>query len=100
MVKDKGRSMDDYLRIFFWVVAFIFVVTYLGILIYNSFNQQEGQEEIYKFEITGVVSEVNATTAASLHFECIKYCIDHTSNDYGSRDKCYDACQTIGKELD
>lgn len=93
----KKKDINDYLRILFWIVSFLFVIIFFGAMIYNIYTPKS--PDIYKFEVTGVISEANATTAASLHLECIKYCIDNTTNDYGSRDKCYAACKTLGKEL-
>lgn len=89
----KKKDINDYLRILFWIVVFLLVIIFFESLIYNMFTPQT--PDVYKFEVTGVISEANATTAASLHLECIKYCVSHTSN---YKSLCYEACKSIGQE--
>lgn len=92
----EKNKIQDNMGTIFLLVAVILILLVGGAAIYDLFRPQD--TDTYKFEVTGIVGAENATTLTSLHFECIKYCIDHTSNDYGSRDKCYSACQTLGKE--
>jgi len=94
MARDK--TMNDYLGYIFWIGATLFIVVFFGAMIYNMITPTE--TPTYKFEVTGVISEANATTAASLHLECMKYCIDRVSSEYGNKLACMKECQSIGQE--
>jgi hypothetical protein len=94
MARDK--TMNDYLGYIFWIVSTLFIIIFFGAMIYNMMTPET--PNTYKFEVTGVISEANATTAASLHLECVKYCIDRVTNDYGYKLECMKECQTIGQE--
>jgi len=76
------------------VLLILMGIYYLGLTTYKIFNPTD---EKITFNVIGITNSSNATTIVSLHFECIKYCIDHTSNEYNSRDKCYQECSLLGK---
>jgi hypothetical protein len=92
----EDKNMRDYLKTLTCILIMMFVIVYFGSLIYLAFQPHE--QDVYKFEVTGIINTTNATTVASLHFECIKYCGEHIQNYY--MNDCFDACQTLGKELE
>ena len=82
------------------MIAFcLFVITLFGWLIwsiYSAFYIPE-KDNIVKFEVVGIINSENATTLVQLHYECIKYCMSHTSGSM-EKGKCWEQCALLGKE--
>lgn len=77
--------------------AFMVVLLYLaGLWTYNTFFNEKINEPV-KFEIVGIVNSTNATTLVQIHFECIKYCEEQNSDDYGDK-QCWEQCAKLGQE--
>lgn len=80
------------------IILSLFLIAFIGWLIwsiYQAFWMPPQPEKTIKFEITGIVNGTEANTLAQVHYECIKYCISHTSVNM---DKCYEQCALLGKE--
>jgi hypothetical protein len=69
----------------------ILLVVFLGILAFKPTPEQKP----ITFEVVGIINSTNATTLVSIHYECIKYCNDHSS--YIST--CWQQCEKLGKEV-
>lgn len=78
-----------------FLIILITGIIYLVFLIINSFKPN--QEEIVNINITGITNSINASTIASLHYECIKECMRHGYDNYGKK-ACWEACASLGKE--
>ena len=77
----------------------LFVITIFGWLIwaiYSAFYIPE-KDNIVKFEVVGITNSENATTLVQLHYECMKYCMSHSSGDM-EQEKCWEQCALLGKE--
>jgi len=64
------------------------------ILLYSALKP--ASHDTIVFNVTGITSNINASTLVVIHFECIKYCIDHVGEEI--RNLCYEQCTKLGTE--
>ena len=91
------KKKDDIIQT---IILFVFAFALLGWLIwsiYSAFYIPE-KDNIIKFEVVGVVnSSESASSLVQIHYECMKYCMSHTSGDSEQRE-CWNQCALLGKE--
>lgn len=78
----------------FFVGILIMGGVWVGKTVYYIYHPPQDQE--ITFNVVGIVNATNSSIV-SLHFECIKYCIDKINTEYTNRDKCYEQCARLGK---
>ena len=76
------------------IAFFILGIGLIGYLVMGIFFPHDNSGTI-TIQVTGIVNATNSSIV-SIHFECIKYCIDHVSTEYNNREKCYEQCEKIG----
>jgi|WetSurMetagenome_2_1015567.scaffolds.fasta_scaffold191062_1 hypothetical protein len=79
------------------LLLIIFGLLLFGSLLYASLRPVKDTH--ITFNVTGVAGSLNATSLVNIHFECIKYCLSHTSNGAQSQYRCYDECSKLGTEM-
>lgn len=83
-----------YLLIIVTIACLVIIVTSISSMFRSS------KPDMVAFNVTGVVSGVNASTVTSLHLECIKFCSDKFKGDgYNTLQSCYVQCASLGKEV-
>jgi len=80
-----------------FAILAITIIIFLGVASYRMVFPVERDDSL-NFNITGITNSVNASTIASLHFECIKYCTYQFSDGTQGQYKCYEQCASLGKE--
>lgn len=93
----KKKTFEDYIQTIFFVLFVLAIIGWLIWSIYGTFYLPPEQGKTIKFEVTGVLNSENASTLVQIHYECIKYCISHTS-DNSEQTECWNQCLSLGKE--
>jgi len=60
-------------------------------------SSSSSNDHTIKFEVTGITGSLNASSLVVVHYECIKYCMAHTSMT-SDRNNCFAQCALLGKE--
>jgi hypothetical protein len=94
----KKKTFDDYIQT---IVLIVFVFSILGWLIWSIYSTfyipEKDNSKTIKFEVTGVLNSENASTLVQIHWECIQYCMSHTSGTT-EQEECWNQCSLLGKE--
>lgn len=92
----KKKTFEDRINSIMFIVLAIGILGWLIWSIYSAFYISEKDKTI-RFEVTGILNSENASTLVQIHWECIKYCISHTSRS-SEQTECWNQCATLGKE--
>lgn len=85
--------MNEYA--FIAVILVFLIIGGVATVLVGSTNNKETE---FTFNVVGVTNSTNASTAASMHFECVKWCVENIhSSEYQQR-KCWAECEKLGKE--
>lgn len=94
----KKKSAEDYIQT---MVLVVFAFSLLGWLIWSIYGAfylpQKDNSKTIRFEVTGVSNSENASSLVQIHYECMKYCMSHTSGTT-EQSECWNQCATLGKE--
>jgi hypothetical protein len=94
----KKKTFEDYITTIFFV---LFVIGILGWLIWSIYGAfylpPKDNAKTIRFEVTGVSNSENASSLVQIHYECMKYCMSHTSGTT-EQSECWSQCATLGKE--
>jgi len=91
MTKVKNFFSDNALFLLFILVLYL----WFGWVVYSTFFIHE--DKIITFQVVGITNSTNSSSLMGLHYECIKYCMGHTSSSY-DRSNCWEQCSLLGRE--
>ena len=78
----------------FLVVIITTSLVWAGKTVYYIYNPPQNKE--VTFNVVGIVNATNSSIV-SIHFECIKFCVNQIGHGLEAQYKCYEQCEKLGR---